>query len=169
MLSSIIPWQLYQDQNTCHQAWPSPRSAQPKQQQGRQSSYYEQHGHGARTQAERARQPMMVTNLPARQWPRSPARLMLLHLHSDGATKPRMIVTLNLAMRLAYLFSHFVQNRLEARLDNACEASAVEHCDPLPLPGTIPFFQPVLDISRTFFGPQPTFTSTCGDSPGRTS
>ena len=28
----------------------------------------------------------------------------------------------------AYHFSYFVQDRLEARLDNACAASAVEHC-----------------------------------------
>ena len=55
----------------------------------------------------------------------------------------------------AYHFSYFVQDLLEARLDNACAASVVEHCDPLWLACTVPYFPDI-------FVQQPTFTSTGG-------
>ena len=78
MLSSIIPTIL-----------------QPTQQQRQLSPYYEHHGPGARSPgcADACRRSQTI-RLPARQCPRSPARLLLLHLHSDGATKTPMIVTL---------------------------------------------------------------------------
>ena len=56
----------------------------------------------------------------------------------------------------AYRFPYFVQDQLETRLDNACAASSVEHCDPLWSPGTIPFFPKI-------FGPQPTFEWAGGE------
>ena len=45
------------------------------------------------------------------------------------------------------------QDWIEARLANVRAASAVEHCDPLWSPYTIPYFPDI-------FGPQPTFTWT---------
>ena len=56
----------------------------------------------------------------------------------------------------AYCFPYFVQDQLETRLDNACAASSVEHCDPLWSPGMIPFFPKI-------FGPQPTFEWAGGE------
>ena len=56
----------------------------------------------------------------------------------------------------AYHFSYFVQDRLEARLDIACAASAVEYCNPLWSPGTIPYLQDI-------FPPEPMFTRTGGE------
>ena len=53
-----------------------------------------------------------TTSLPARQQPRSTARLLLLHLHSDEAMNTPMIVTLTVS-DTAYHFSYLVQDWLE--------------------------------------------------------
>ena len=56
---------------------------------------------------------------------------------------------------LAYHFSYFVQDQLEARLANFRAASAVEYCDPLWSPSTILCFPDI-------FAPQPTFNGLAG-------
>ena len=55
------------------------------------------------------------------------------------------------ANHFSFFFAREQQNRFEARLDNPCAASAVEHCHPLWSTGMIPSFP-------DNFGPQQTFT-----------
>ena len=74
------------------------------------------------------------------------ARLLLLHLHSDGATKTTMIVSLT--QHIIFPFwgrSRRTSSRPESI--NACTASAVKHSDPMWSPGMIPYFQDI-------FGPE---------------
>ena len=160
MLSSIIPTILRQERSldTCHQAWPCPQVCTCKQQQGQQSSHYEQHGHGARMHVEGARQPVFR--------------------HCNGQDRPQdcccccnCIPTGNEDPydndpETEYHFSYFVQDRhearimqLKARLAYACAlraASAMEYCDYLLSSGMMTHFP---DISSL----QPTFTWTGGE------
>ena len=63
-----------------------------------------------------------TTSLPARQQPRSTARLLLLHLHSDGAMNTPMIVTLT--QHIIFLF--FAGRACNAGRCAPCAAASLE-------------------------------------------